>query len=102
MKFEIPNQGKIIGYFGEDNQLLYCKEQLEEMIHAVSEMRRIKISGENSSEAYENLVEGFADVLICLAQLQEIYEIPNHMIQNLIYRRSSEQENWIVDMPDWN
>jgi len=102
MRFEIPRQGRVIGYFGEDNQSLYHMEQLEEMIRAVREMRCIKSAGEDSSEAYENLVEGFADVLICLAQLQEIYEIPNHMIQNLIYRRSSEQENWIVDMPDWN
>jgi len=100
MRFEIPRQGNVIGYFGEDNQSLYHMEELEEMIDAVREMHRMRGSGENSSDAYENLVENYAEVLICLAQLQEIYEIPNHLIQTMIYKKSSEQENWIEDMLD--
>ena len=95
MRFDIPRQGKTIGFYGEDNQSLYHMEQLEKMIHAVSEMRRMKNAGEDSGEAYEKLVEGFADVLICLEQIQEIYGIPNHVIQTVIYRESSREESWI-------
>ena len=95
MRFDIPGQGKIISFYGEDNQALAHMEQLEELIQAISRMHRTKHSGSGDSGAYEDLVASFAEVLICLEQIQEIYDIPNNVIQSMLYRKMSEQEGWI-------
>ena len=57
-------------------------------------VRRAFLDGQDvdDSEAYENLVEEMADVMICLEQLQEMYEIPDYAIQNMVFRKVSRQE----------
>ena len=48
--------------------------------------------GQDDAEAYDNLVEEMADVLICLEQIQTMYEIPNHTIQNMVFQKCARQE----------
>lgn len=97
MKVEIPGQGKVLAHYGQDAQSLVHCEELAELIQAVSKMRRVKrafLAGEDvdDSEAYNNLVEEIADVLICMEQMQEMYEIPDHELQNMIFKKVARQE----------
>ena len=55
-------------------------------------MRRARNGGQDDAEAYDNLVEEIADVLICLEQIQTMYEIPNHTIQGMIFQKCARQE----------
>ena len=86
MKVEIPAQGKVIGFYGAEKQSLVHAEECAELIQAISKMRRVKDAGKDDSDAYENLVEEMADVLICLEQIQQIYEIPDHVIQGMVFK----------------
>jgi len=92
MKVEIPAQGKVIGFYGAEKQSLVHMEECAELIQAISKMRRVKDAGKDDAEAYENLVEEMADVLICLEQIQTMYEIPNHTIQGMIFQKCARQE----------
>ena len=87
MRVEIPGQGRLLAHFGEDAQSVIHMEECAELIQAISKMDRYGGDAE-----YENLVEEMADVLICLQQLQMIYEIPDHMIQGLVYQKCARQE----------
>ena len=65
------------------------------LIHAISnlhEKRRDSADSCAEAEAYYELVEGMADVLVCLEQLQETYSIPNHEIQYRIHKKILSQE----------
>ena len=91
MKVEIPGQGKVLAHYSEDAQSMVHCEELAELIQAVSKMRRARkafLAGEKAddSKAYYNLVEEMADCLICLEQMQEMYEFPDHELQNMIFR----------------
>lgn len=97
MKVEIPAQGKVIGFYGAEKQSLVHAEECAELIQAISKMRRVKDAGKDDAEAYENLVEEMADVLICLEQLQLIYEIPDHVIQEMVFQKCARQEARIHD-----
>ena len=92
MKVDVPGQGKVIGFYGADHQSLVACEELGELIRAVSKMRRAAAAGTDNWDAYENLVEEIADVLIVLEQLQEMYEIPNHGIQSVVFQKCARQE----------
>ena len=92
MKVDVPGQGKVIGFYGVDHQSLVACEELGELIRAVSKMRRAAAAGSDDWDAYENLVEEIADVLIVLEQLQEMYEIPNHAIQSVVFQKCARQE----------
>lgn len=91
MTFDIPGQGKVIGFYGPDAQSMVHMEECAELIQAVSKMRRMRNADRDDSEAYENLVEEMADVLICIAQLQLMYDIPDHAIQGVIYSKCARQ-----------
>ena len=93
MKVEIPGQGRVIAHYGEEAQSMVHMEECAELIQAISKMRRIRNSGEDDSSAYNNLVEEMADVLICLEQIQEMYDIPDHLIQSMVFRKVSRQED---------
>lgn len=97
MKVEIPAQGKVIGFYGAEKQSLVHAEECAELIQAISKMRRVKDAGKDDSDAYENLVEEMADVLICLEQIQQIYEIPDHVIQGMVFKKCARQEARIHD-----
>ena len=57
MKYEIPGQGKVIGFYGKDAQSMVHMEECAELIQAISKMRRVRDAGEDDGEAYYNLVE---------------------------------------------
>ena len=92
MTFDIPGQGKVVGFYGADAQSMIHMEECAELIQAVSKMRRVRNADEDDSDAYENLVEEMADVLICIAQLQIMYDIPDHVIQGMIDKKCARQE----------
>lgn len=92
MKVEIPSQHRVLGHYGADAQAMVHCEELSELIQAISKMRRVRNSGQDDAEAYDNLVEEMADVLICLEQIQTMYEIPNHTIQGMIFQKCARQE----------
>lgn len=70
-------------------------EECSELIQAISKMRRVRNSGKDDGEAYDNLVEEVADVLICIEQLRLMYDIPDHAIQGVIYEKCARQEERI-------
>ena len=97
MKVEIPGQGKVIAHYGEDAQSIIHCEECAELIQAISKMRRVKkeyLEGrvDDDSEAYYNLVEECADVLICLEQIQEMYGISDQEMQMMIDKKVTRQE----------
>ena len=97
MKIEIPGQGRVIASYGADAQAMVHMEECGELIQAISKMRRARNRGADESEAYDNLVGEMADLLICLEQMQEMYEIPNHVLQNEILRKCVRQEARLRD-----
>jgi len=92
MKIEIPSQHRVLGFYGADAQAMVHCEELAELIQAVSKMRRIRNAEKDDTDAYNNLVEEMADVLICLEQMQTMYEIPNHVIQGMVFKKCARQE----------
>lgn len=92
MKVEIPSQQRVLGRYGADAQAMVHCEELAELIQSISKMRRVRNGGQDDAEAYDNLVEEMADVLICMEQIQTMYEIPNHTIQNMVFQKCARQE----------
>lgn len=92
MNVNIPRQGKVVGFYGEDAQSMVHMEECAELIQAVSKMRRVRKKDKDDTEAYYNLVEEMADVLICMEQMRIMYEISDHEIQNMIDRKCQRQE----------
>ena len=92
MKIEIPSQSRVPGFYGADAQAMVHCEELAEPIQAISKIRRVRNKGADDSDAYDNLVEELADVLICLEQIQAMYEIPDHVIQSMVFRKCARQE----------
>jgi NTP pyrophosphatase (non-canonical NTP hydrolase) len=61
-------------YFGLDNRMLQCTEELSELVQALCKYRRI-IDGDktcivNVTEAKQMVAEEIADVEICIEQLK--------------------------------
>jgi len=97
MKIEIPCQEKVISFYGAEKQSMVHCEECAELIQAISKMRRVKDAGKDDSEAYFNLVEEMADVLVVLEQLQEMYDIPDFEIQSVVFKKCRRQEARIHD-----
>ena len=97
MKIEIPCQEKVIGFYGAEKQSMVHCEECAELIQAISKMRRARDAGKDDSEAYFNLVEEMADVLVVLEQLQEMYDIPISDIQSVVFKKCRRQEARIHD-----
>ena len=97
MKIEIPCQEKVISFYGAEKQSMVHCEECAELIQAISKIRRARDAGKDDSEAYFNLVEEMADVLVVLEQLQEMYDIPNSEIQSMVFKKCRRQEARIHD-----
>jgi len=95
MKIEIPSQRKVISRYSDDAQAMVHMEECGELIQAISKMRRVKNKGGDDTEAYYNLVEEMADVLICLEQIQETYGIYDTEIQAMVFKKCRRQEERI-------
>lgn len=98
MTVEIPGQSSVIGRYGSDTQAMVHMEECAELIQAISKMRRVRNKGADDSEAYYNLVEEIADVLICIEQMKVMYEIPNHEIQSMVFEKCARQEARLYDV----
>ena len=57
MNVEIPGQGKVIGFYGKEAQMLVHCGELAEMIQAITKIHRIGCGPDVPPDAYENLVE---------------------------------------------
>ena len=97
MKIEVPCQEKVISLYGAEKQSMVHCEECAELIQAISKMRRVRDAGKDDSEAYFNLVEEMADVLVVLEQLQEMYDIPDTEIQSMVFKKCRRQEARIHD-----
>ena len=75
MKVEIPAQRKIICRYSEDAQAMVHMEECAELIQAVSKMRRVRNAGKDDGEAFDNLVEEMADVLMYFGDVMLCYGI---------------------------
>ena len=87
------NQGTMDRY-GIQNQSLVAMEELSELQKAVSKLVRNPEEKTNSlkfEELRNNLIEEMADVLICMDQLIEYYQIERHEIQELIQAKQERQ-----------
>ena len=87
------NQGTMDRY-GIQNQSLVAMEELSELQKAVSKLVRYP---EERTKPFDfkglrnNLIEEMADVLICMDQLIEYYQIERHEIQELIQAKQERQ-----------
>ena len=92
MKVDIPVQGKVIARYGLTSQAMVHMEECAELTQAISKMNRAREAGINDTDARFNLVEEMADVLICMEQIQEIYNIRTLEIQEMIIRKCRRQD----------
>lgn len=92
MKVDIPVQGKVIARYGLTAQTMVHMEECAELTQAISKMNRVREAGINDTDARFNLVEEMADVLICMEQIQEIYNIRSLEIQEMIIRKCRRQD----------
>lgn len=80
--------------YGIQNQSLVAMEELSELQKAVSKLVRYP---EERTKPFDfkglrnNLIEEMADVLICMDQLIEYYQIERHEIQELIQAKQERQ-----------
>ena len=92
MKVEIPEQRKVISTYGPKAQTVIHCEECAELIQAISKMHRVRVAEVDDKDAYYNLVEEIADVLVCVEQLKEIYGINDSEIQKLVDFKCARQE----------
>ena len=92
MWINIPEQTKVIARYGADAQAMVHMGEAAELIQAVSKMRRAANAGKDDEAARYNLVEEIADCLVCMKQMQEIYDISDHDIQIMVDRKCRRQE----------
>ena len=87
------NQGTMNRY-GIERQSLVAMEELSELQKAISKLVR---NPEEKTKPLEfkglrnNLIEEMADVIICMDQLIEYYQIERHEIQELIQAKQERQ-----------
>lgn len=80
--------------YGIQNQSLVAMEELSELQKAVSKLVRYpeeRIKPFDFKGLRNNLIEEMADVLICMDQLIEYYQIERHEIQELIQAKQERQ-----------
>lgn len=80
--------------YGIERQSLVAMEELSELQKAISKLVR---NPEEKTKPLEfkglrnNLIEEMADVIICMDQLKEFYQIERHEIQELIQAKQERQ-----------
>lgn len=73
---------KSIKHYGEEIQSTVCMEECAELIQAISKLKRGY--DEIPADGLKHLIEEIADVLICIEILKQIYNIPDHSIEDWI------------------
>lgn len=87
------NQGTMDRY-GIQNQSLVAMEELSELQKAISKLVRYpeeRTKPFDFKELRNNLIEEMADVLICMDQLKEYYNINHAEIQSIIASKQARQ-----------
>ncbi len=88
MSLQIPNQKKIIEHYGTFEQMFVWMEECSELVQAVSKIHRSGIDYVTK----DHLIEEIADVLICIEQMKEIYDITDDNINQKIYYKALRQK----------
>lgn len=86
MNVSIPEaiQTRIIEHYGADKQLTVHMEECAELIQALSKILRNKDDKEAFNACIEHLTEEIADVLVCINQLQLIFDISDETLSDMI------------------
>lgn len=96
MNISIPDQKKIIEFYGEEDRTTVVMEELSELIKAVSKYKRYVLNSEkykkdhrhDAHEIRENLKEEMADTLICIRIMQDITGISDDEIEKEIKKKN--------------
>lgn len=96
MNISIPDQEKIIEYYGEEDRTTVVMEELSELIKAVSKYKRYVLNSEkyrqdhrhDAHEIRESLKEEMADTLICIRIMQDITGISDNELEKEIRKKN--------------
>ena len=86
MDLQIPEaiQTRIIEHYEADKQLTVHMEECAELIQALSKILRNKDDKEAFNACVEHLTEEIADVLVCINQMQIIFDISDKALSDII------------------
>lgn len=96
MNVAIPNQRDILRVSSYTKQAMIHMEECGELIQAISKMRRAKRDGIPDARIYDNLVEEVADVLICMEQIMEMYDIKDWELQRMLDKKQARLEERVL------
>lgn len=94
MKINIPDQREIIEHYGVENQFGIHMEECAELIQAISKCNRefkYYCAPSYMVDERDHLIEEMADVIICIEQLKEIYDISDELLGVVIKRKVDRQ-----------
>lgn len=86
MKFDIDNQRPVIDHYGVTEQTIVWMEELDELGQAASKCYR-----DPSGERVADMAEEIADVLICIRQMMQEYDISQSLVQGIICEKQDRQ-----------
>lgn len=81
MKLNIQDQTNIIVHYGVSSQLGIAQEECAELIQAISKIARGKNNPDGYFELKDHLVEEMADVIVCINQLQQMFDISDKQLE---------------------
>lgn len=84
MEIKIQTQNEIIEHYGCKHQMGIAMEESAELIQALSKMNRVGGDVEDYEKAKLHLEEEIADVVVCINQLQTIFNISDARISELV------------------
>lgn len=97
MNIKIQNQEQTIEHYGCKHQMGIAMEEAAELIQAISKMNRVSGDVESYEKAKLHLEEEIADVIVCINQLQTIFNISDARISELanykIHRQMERMKN---------
>ena len=95
MTFNLQDQEEIIKHYGIDNQLTIHMEECAELIQVINKCRRIE--GEIPNFEYQHLVEEISDVIVCIGQLQHIFNISDYSIEYVANAKIERQKRRMLN-----
>lgn len=98
MKINIVDQSDIINHYGITNQLGIAMEECAELIQAISKMNRTDGDAKEYLKSKLNLEEEIADVMVCIDQIKNIYNISDSKISELANYKINRQRGRMKEM----
>lgn len=83
MEIKIQSQNEIIEHYGCSHQMGIAMEEAAELIQAISKLNRASGNVEEYQKAKLHLEEEIADVIVCINQLQTMFNISDARISEL-------------------